>query len=103
MKAIQTRYLGATDFFGSRIKAWAEGTRSLTIPYPHGDGRDFTEEDAHRKAAQMLVDRQDWQLSIAGGALPNGDWGWVFVQSTHVAAYHANDQVRKMEEEDVQQ
>ena len=82
MKAIQTRYLPCTDHRGSRIKASAEGVKSLTIGDPH----ELDLPGAHEKAAQALADRQakdhggGWQLPLAGGALPNGDWAWVFIE-----------------------
>jgi hypothetical protein len=75
MKAIQTRYLGATNYRGSRIKASAEGVPAVTIPYPH----ELDTERAHRSAAAALAARHDWTQKIHGGALPSGDWAWVFV------------------------
>ena len=89
MKAIQTSYLPCTNHRGSRIKATAEGVTPLTIGYPH----ELDLPGAHEKAAQALADRQakdqglaladtryGWQLPLAGGALPNGDWAWVFIE-----------------------
>ena len=51
MKAIQTKYLGATDYKGSRIKAWAEGWGSATISYPH----EYSNEMAHFQAVKALM------------------------------------------------
>ena len=91
MKAIQTKYLPCTDHKGSRIKATAEGVRSLTISYPH----ELDSRGAHEKAAQALADRQakdtdlrgraynGWQLPLAGGSLPNGDMAWVFIEKAY--------------------
>ena len=83
MKAIQTRYLPCTNHRGSRIKATAEGVKPLTIGYPH----ECDYSQAHKRAAQALADRQTkdgygWQLPLAGGALPNGDWAWIFIERT---------------------
>jgi len=84
MKAIQTRYLPCTDHRGSRIKASAEGVKSLTIGYPH----ECDSYHAHKKAAQALADRQAkdtgycWKLPLAGGSLPNGDMAWIFIERT---------------------
>lgn len=75
MKAIQTRYLGPTNFRGSRIKAWAEGVGSLTIPYPH----ELSGEAVHRLAAEALCKRQGWPTAIVGGGLPNGDYAFCFL------------------------
>ena len=85
MKAIQTRYLGPTNVRGSRIKAWAEGVGSLTIPYPH----ELSGEAVHRLAAargrrvqvwaEALCKRQGWPTAIVGGGLPNGDYAFCFL------------------------
>ncbi len=75
MKAIQTRYFGATNTRGSRIKAWAEGVASVTIPYPH----ELSGEAVHRLAAETLCLRQGWSTTIVGGGLPNGDYAFCFV------------------------
>lgn len=49
MQAIETKYIGASDTRGSRIKAFCE-RESIAIPYPNGD-----EQQAHAAAADTLV------------------------------------------------
>lgn len=92
MQAITTKYLGATNTRGSRIKATCErGT--LTIPYPHSDGV----EDAHTQAARALclkfaaedetnpdyktpMMQNPWLRPFVCGGLPNeGGFAFVFV------------------------
>lgn len=76
MKAIQTRYLPCTNTRGSRIKAWAEGGHSVTIPYP----QELSGEDVHRLAADKLCDKLGWSKDLVGGGLPNGDYAFCFRQ-----------------------
>jgi hypothetical protein len=96
MKAIQTRYLGPTNYKGSRIKAWADGWGSVTISYPH----EYNTEQAHWWAAKALIDKVNKRIdsdnqdktpvdrlnrhlrppTISGG-LPNGDWCFCFKDS----------------------
>lgn len=47
---IRTKYLGPTDTRGARIRA-TDGTRTVTIPYPH----ELSVEDAHGEAAEKLI------------------------------------------------
>ena len=74
MKAIQTRYLPCTDRLGSRIKAFAEGGHSVTIPYPH----ELSGEAVHHAAAVLLCEKLGWSANLLGGGLPNGDYCFVF-------------------------
>lgn len=76
MKAIQTKYLGATNQRGSRIKAWAEGGNTITIPYPH----ELSGDAVHRLAAQALCDTLGWNRQFVTGGLPNGDYCHVFIE-----------------------
>lgn len=84
MKAIQTKYLGPTNYKGARIKAWADGWGSKTISYPH----EYNTERAHYEAAKALIDkckaeRQPFYAdypTICGG-LPNGDWCFCYADS----------------------
>ena len=73
MKAITTKFIGATNYRGSRIKATAEGGHSLTISYPHEANQGA---DAHAVAALALCRRLGWDGElIAGGTAA----GYVFV------------------------
>lgn len=72
MKAIQTHYVGPTNFRGSRIIAKAEGVKPLTIGYDHAS------DNPHREAAEKLCARQGWQGRLIEGNLPNGDSVFVF-------------------------
>ena len=70
MKAIQIKYLGATNTKGARLKAWTEAG-SLTV------SRDFAlspYEQANALAAEYLAEH-NWPCDVAGfGTLPNGDY-----------------------------
>jgi hypothetical protein len=73
MQAIMTKYMGATNSRGSRIKAWTESGHSVTVPYPHEKHQGA---EAHSVAAIALVQKLGWYGDlIAGGT----DVGYVFV------------------------
>jgi hypothetical protein len=93
--AIVTKYLGPTNYRGSRIVASvpsriADRDRDrrpgddgyelhrpahwrLTIPYPY----ELSGEDVHRAAAEALAARLGWYGILTGGALPDG-YAFVF-------------------------
>lgn len=85
MQAIQTKFLPATSFNGSRIKASCE-RGSIIVSYDHA------ESDPHIAAAQALVDRfvaedskrygtnkNPWSRKRIVGGLPDGTQAHVFV------------------------
>lgn len=76
MIAIQTKYLGPTNFKGSRIKAFTSMGAQLTIGYPH----ELSGAACHVKAAVALAKEQGWTY---GGKLISGGvkGGYVFVFS----------------------
>lgn len=78
MKAIQTRYHGATITKGTRISASAEGGLRIYISYPY----DLDGEAAHAAAAIELCRRLDWKGDLIGGGLPNGDYCFTFANGT---------------------
>jgi len=70
MKAIQIKYLGATNTKGVRLKAWTEAG-TLTVPRDYGLN---TDEQALQLAEQYIKER-DWRSIVSGfGTLPNGDY-----------------------------
>lgn len=73
MKAIQIRFLPATNFKGARMKAFIDGGYSKTIPFQYELSDD---ELRARLVAEALMDEMEWHdIKIAGmGQLPNGDY-----------------------------
>ena len=72
MKAIQIKFLPATNHKPARIKAFTEGGNSIIINYNHGLAS-YTSQVYI--AARELVEKMGWDLPINGiGQLPNGDW-----------------------------
>ena len=79
MQAIITKYIGATNYRPSRIKATCEAG-SVTIAYPYED----EEEESHAQAARALVDKLGWTEAngypaMVCGGLPQSIGGYVFV------------------------
>lgn len=78
MTAIITKYVPATDFRGSRIKAIAPFSgkpRTVTIPYPY----ELSGEAVHRAAAVALCAKYAWPDAdklICGGL--GNDYVFVF-------------------------
>ena len=73
MQAIQTRYLAPTNTRGARIKAWA-AAGSITIGYPY----ELSSQACHRKAAEALAAKFQWESELLGGQLENGDYAFVW-------------------------
>ena len=73
MKAIETKYVPATNTKPSRIKAMtADRKISITIPYNH----EGSVSDAHSEAAVALCHKLDWKGALVMGAL--NETGYVF-------------------------
>lgn len=68
MKAIETKYLSATNVRGSRIKAYDCDNNQVTISYPY----ELSGEDVHRKAAEALRDKMGWTGELVGGGTKHG-------------------------------
>jgi hypothetical protein len=85
-QAIETKYLGATNTKGGRIKAMA-WAGSVTVPYAH----ELTSADAHRVAADALIAKMGWTGTFAQGGNVKGT-GYYFVNiegaSDLLAALH---------------
>jgi hypothetical protein len=75
MQAIQTKYLCPTNSRGARIKATC-AAGSITISYPH----ELSGQTVHRKAAEALVSKLNWNdlPALLGGCLPDGSYCFVF-------------------------
>ena len=96
MKAIWTKYLGPTNFRGSRVKASAEGV-SVTVEYDNA----LNSEDAHAVAALALCRKAGWPENLYRGGRPDGK-GFVFVFAfpgalvvNPVPSYKAQAEARK--------
>jgi len=66
MKAITTRFLGPTDWHGSRILATDEDGNRVTVPYDYGSPA------PHRVAAQALCKKLGWTGLLVEGSLKRG-------------------------------
>ena len=67
MIAIVTKYLGATETKGSRIKATANGN-SITIGYPH----ELSGAAIFAKAAIALCEKMGWTGNLVSGGTNDG-------------------------------
>jgi hypothetical protein len=75
MEAIKTRFLGATDTKGARIKASCS-KGSLTIPYPY----ETDSHNGHQQAARLLLSRDFGDnIVFATGHLPDGTYVHVVI------------------------
>ena len=66
-QAIETRYLGPTNYRGARIVAVAPAGR-LVISWDH----ELSVDENHAKAAQLFADRYNWGGSWVGGGTRTG-------------------------------
>jgi len=71
-QAILTKYLGPTNFRGSRIKATASAG-SITVEYDNA----LSSEQNHRHAARMLQQKFQWDNDLVAGW---NEYTGVFVQ-----------------------
>jgi hypothetical protein len=72
MRAIQIRFLPATNFQGARMKAFIEGN-SITLPFQY----EISDEEsrAHQMALELITKLNWTNIEINGiGQLPNGDY-----------------------------
>jgi hypothetical protein len=75
MDTIETRFIGATNTKGSRVKATTLGNnvQSITLSYDHA----LNAWDNHRAAAEALIDKLGWwDTSFYGGSTAHGSM-WV--------------------------
>lgn len=79
MQAITTKFIGPTNFRGSRVKASAEAG-SVTLSWDHA----LNPDQNHAAAAKALRDKFGWKGRLVGGHLPNAN-------SSHMAFVFVND------------
>lgn len=72
MKAIQTKYTGATNTRGARIIATDNDGNRVIISYPH----ELSGMAVHFEAAKALCSKMGWTGTLAGGTTATG---YVFV------------------------
>ena len=75
MKAITTKYHGATNTKCSRISASDEDGNRVSISYPYG----LSGETVHRQAADALCKKMNWTGKLVGGSVKSG-YVFVFVE-----------------------
>jgi len=73
-QAITTKYLGATDHRGSRIKATSGSGHSLTLSWDHA----LNSDENHIAAARALAAKLKWSGKWSGGGTRDG---YAFVMS----------------------
>ena len=69
MQTITTKYLGPTNYQGSRLRAThTGGAKSVTVSYRHA----LDAEDNHREAALELAKKLNWKGQYIGGHTKEG-------------------------------
>lgn len=82
MQAITTRYFGATNSHGSRIRASA-AAGSKTIPWDDSVNSEYN----HARAAKALAERFCWDGKWVGGGNRDGSWVWVCADNSFSASF----------------
>lgn len=82
MKAIRTKYHGATNSKGSRFSAEAEGVARIYISYDYA----LNSTENHARACRTLADKYQWNGTLIGGDLPDGSMAWVFESAASAKA-----------------
>lgn len=67
MKAIFTKYIGPTNFKGSRVKAYDGDNNAITIDWDD----DATPDENHKRAAHFLCREMRWCGALVMGAHKN--------------------------------
>ena len=77
--AIETRYLGPSNYRGSRIVASDGDKNRATISYPYV----LNSDEAHALACRTVRDKMGWKGDMVGGGF-DGDMYWVFTADCRV-------------------
>ena len=84
-QAITTKYLGPTNYRGSRIKARAQ-VGAITIPWDYA----LSVDDNHKAAAEALALKWEWAGLWIGGATYTNE-GHTFVKvGSYGEAFHGS-------------
>jgi hypothetical protein len=76
MQTITTKFIGATNTKGERVKATSTSGKSVTIPWSYsGDTL-----DVHFEAVEALCKKLDWEGTFIAGGTKTG-FVWVFANS----------------------
>lgn len=86
MQAIQVKYLGPTNYRGSRYKASCHAG-SITVPTNYA----LNGHANARAAAQKLVKKVGWNVGLVGGTLESGTHVFVPIakRKMRVVAHHS--------------
>ena len=78
MKAIETHFLGPTNYRGSRVTAKDDDGNRITLTWRH----ELNSDDNHKAAAYALCEKMHWtnKESLVCGALKNS-YVWVFTMT----------------------
>jgi hypothetical protein len=75
LQAIQTKYMGPTNFRGSRVKAECRAG-SITLSWDDA----LNSDENHIKAAKALIKKLGWGFKILGaGSIKSSNKGYVFI------------------------
>lgn len=77
MKAISTKYIGATSNKPSRIKVSAEGVPSKFYTCDDLEG---TVDNIHIVAAKRFAESNGWPTNLASGGLAADSWVHCFIR-----------------------
>ncbi len=77
MQAIQVKVLPATNFKGTRVKAWSYSGQSVTQSWNY----ELSGSGNQAECAYNLALKLEWNVKMIGGSLPNGDYAFVIVES----------------------
>jgi hypothetical protein len=75
MKAIETRFLGPTNYRPSRVVAVEPDGKRIVQPWNH----QWSATENHANAARALADKLGWNAPLIGGSLQNS-YVWVFTR-----------------------
>ena len=91
MQAIVTRYLGPTNYKGSRVKAMCEARpRGVVVGWDYGAGNKSGLGDVvanHDRAAREFIQRMGWFGTWARGALNSGGFCYVCIKRECLNGY----------------